>query len=628
MKTRGKAKKRRKQSFLATVVLTVVLSVTLSLMSCSPAGQNGSADAKAEAASPEAVSAEVDSEKAASPEAAFEKAASEEAASPEADSPEAASAEVDSVEAVSEKGASAEAGSEGAASETEDPDKTPDRALSDGSHVPTMFTVSGGTGKVRITCPEVVLTEGAAQARIEFSSPHYEWVKADGVQYDPVNAEDADRENSVFNLPVRLDEEMVISGLTTAMSEPHEVEYTIFISLTRKDPAAGKAGTEEEAEAENPAGGSALSESSGPPALEGLTFVSAMETSYAETFDIFTYQSAEGGGEDLYRLIDVHDSGRYLVLPENGGADRSAAQQKILKALPASVTVLQAPLDNIYVAATSSMALFDGAGAIRQVKLTGTKEEGWYIDAPKKALADGSMVYAGKYSAPDYELLASSGCDLAVESMMILHTPEVMEKLEELGIPVFIDTSSNESHPLGRTEWVRLYGVLTGHEKEAEAFFEKQAEKFAETESYTDTGLTVSFFSISANGNVIVRASDDYIPRMIELAGGTYAFRDLRSGSGSSASVRLSMEDFYKNAKDADCLIYNATIENPVRSLSELCGKSALLADFRAVQNGNVWQVERSLYQSPDIAAQMITDLHRMLTGENASGMVFLKQLN
>ena len=559
-------------------------------------------------------------------------------------------------------GAQADAVSSAVEPEAEKTDGGTVDTLDDGSYVPTLFTVTGGTGKVKITCPEVVVTEGEAQARIEFSSPHYEWVKADGVQYDPENADDSDRDNSVFRIPVHLDQEMTISGLTTAMSEPHEIEYTLFISLTQEDKkstadgageaAEGKDGTEDssgngaEINGENdsadgvddgeddgediPAAGKQASKSenaSQPPALDGLTFVSAMETSYAETFDIYSYQPADGSTEEVYRLIDVHNSGQYLLLPEGSGSDKSAAPEKILKNLPASITVLQAPLDNIYVAATSSMALFDGAGAISQVKLTGTKEDGWYIDAPKKALADGSMVYAGKYSAPDYELLASSGCDLAVESMMILHSPEVKEKLEELGIPVFIDTSSNESHPLGRTEWVRLYGVLTGHETEAEAFFEEQEKVFAQAENYTDTGLTVAFFSISSSGNVIVRATEDYIPRMIELAGGNYIFKDLLQKSGNSASVRLSMEDFYNTAKDADYLIYNATIENPVRSITELCGKSALLADFKAVQTGNVWQVQRSLYQSPDIAAQMITDLHRMLTGEGTSEMTFLEQL-
>ena len=520
-------------------------------------------------------------------------------------------------------------------------------ALSDGTYTPTLFTVSGGTGKVTITCPEVTVSGGSAEARISFSSPHYEWVRVDGVQYDPENKEEKDRKTSEFRIPVRLDEEFGITGLTTAMSEPHEIEYTLRISLTEtespqdaeegsgKDTETSEEAPGEEEEEDSLPGaagaGSPVSDqgSSEPPALPGLTFVSAMEKQYAETFDIYSYQAAGAGTEKkgLYYLIDVHDSARYLLVPEGGPRAQDKELRDILAEVPEPVTVLQAPLDNIYVAATSSMALFDAAGAIGQVKLTGTKADGWYIDAPKRALADGSMVYAGKYSAPDYELLASSACSLAVESMMILHTPEVKEKLEELGIPVLIDTSSRESHPLGRTEWVRLYGVLTGHEQEAEDFFEKQKEEFAEAEEYTETGKTVAFFSITSSGSVVVRASDDYIPRMIGLAGGTYIFEDLVNESGNSASVRLSMEDFYNTAKDADYLIYNATIENPVANIGELCGRSSLLADFKAVQEGNVWQVRRSLYQSPDIAAQMITDIHRMLTGENGDGMVFLDRV-
>ena len=491
---------------------------------------------------------------------------------------------------------------------------------------------------MKITCPEVTLTQGEAQAVIEFSSPHYEWVKVDGVQFDAENAGEADRKNSVFRIPAVLDEKLKISALTTAMSEPHEIEYTLFISLTQKDEsgtggdkeaeaAEGKSAEEKTAEEKTAEEKTAEEKKSEPPAIEGLVYVESMDTAFAETFDIYTYRLADGSAEDTCRLIDVHDSGSYLILPESGSAGKSAAWQKTADAVPASITVLQAPLDNLYVAATSSMALFDAAGAIEQVKLTGTKADGWYIDAPKKALAEGRMTYAGKYSAPDYELLAASDCQLAVESMMILHTPEVKEKLEELGIPVFIDTSSNESHPMGRTEWVRLYGVLTGHETEAEAFFEKEKERFAEAETYTDTGLTAAFFSISSSGNVIVRATDDYIPRMIELAGGKYIFKDLLNESGNSASVRLSMEDFYNTARDADYLIYNATIENPVKSIEELCGRSALLSDFKAVQEGHVWQVQRSLYQSPDIAARMITDLRLMLTGGDAQEMTFLEQL-
>ena len=655
---------------------------------------------------------------------------------------------------------------------------------------PAFFSFSGGTGKVTITCPEVTINsqtsnqisnqissqtstqingqisdgekdknrDKIAEAVLVFSSPHYEWVKSDGIEYLPDNTEESNRETSIFTIPVLLDEEMKISALTTAMSEPHEIEYTIFISLneetqdspntdalenidtSEKTDAPEKADAPEGTDTSEKTGALEKSETSilpdsedeqiyerekpeshTAPEIPGLTFVSEKELAYAEAFAVYNYRAAESGiaqdavskntpggvtiesagdtsgnittdaasdssTDGLFRLIDVYGNGgaRYLLVPEGAeipeelqkalqqeqqktpqkekkktlqNEQKKALQQEQQKALqqdqqetlrgekdsPANInknkntdssaitgkiTVLQAPLDNLYVAATSSMALFDAAGAISQVKLTGTDAKGWYIDAPRQALENGSMVYAGKYSAPDYELLTVSGCDLAVESMMILHTPEVKEKLEELGIPVFIDTSSSETHPMGRTEWVRLYGILTGHEKEADEFFEKQIEIFAESDSYTDTGKTTAFFSITSNGNVIVRAADDYIPKMISLAGGHYIFTDLTKGTGNSASVRLSMEDFYNTAKDADYLIYNATIEKPVGSIRELCSKFALLSEFKAVQEGHVWQVRSSLYQSPDIAARMITDLRRMLTEQNGTEMTFLEPVS
>ena len=57
---------------------------------------------------------------------------------------------------------------------------------------------------------------------------------------------------------------------------------------------------------------------------------------------------------------------------------------------------------------------------------------------------------------------------------MIYHTPEVKEKLEALGIPVLVERSSYETDPLGRMEWIKLYGALTGHYAEAAAFFDSR----------------------------------------------------------------------------------------------------------------------------------------------------------
>ena len=225
----------------------------------------------------------------------------------------------------------------------------------------------------------------------------------------------------------------------------------------------------------------------------------------------------------------------------------------------------------------------------------------------------GEILYAGKYNAPDYELILSNSCSLAIENTMINHSPEVKEKLEELGVPVLVEQSSFESHPLGRTEWIKLYGVLLGKEEEAQRLFDTQADYLEELASEENTGKTVAFFYVSSSGYAVARKSGDYVTKMIELAGGNYIFENLGDPEKATSTVTLEMEQFYATAKDADYVIYNSTIGGELSSLDELIAKCGLLADFRAVQNGNVWCTDKNLFQETTQLGLMISDIHQML---------------
>ena len=112
---------------------------------------------------------------------------------------------------------------------------------------------------------------------------------------------------------------------------------------------------------------------------------------------------------------------------------------------------------------------------------------------------------------------------------------------------------------------------------------------------------------------------------LIAMAGGVYALRDL-STDAQSASVTVSMEDFYTMAADADYLIYNAAIDSSVGSMRDLTGKNTLLSEFRAVREGNVWLAEKNLYQATDHAADFIRDVHWILTG-GTGVLTFLRPL-
>ena len=223
----------------------------------------------------------------------------------------------------------------------------------------------------------------------------------------------------------------------------------------------------------------------------------------------------------------VIDQETYLLTPEDC---------QIPAELPEDVTVLRQPLENIYLQATSAMDCFRRLDAIGAVTLSGTQAESWYIPEARQAMEEGRMVYAGKYSAPDYELIHARGCGLALTSTMIYHNPEVKEQLERLGIPVLVERSSYESHPLGRMEWIKLYGVLLGRQQQAEDYFEAQLRLLEPILEQESTGKTVAFFSITSNGSVTVRKSGDYIAKAIALAGGVYALQGLAERSEEHTS--------------------------------------------------------------------------------------------
>lgn len=93
-------------------------------------------------------------------------------------------------------------------------------------------TLTGGTGKASVESPAKLVSKNfTLWAEIVWSSSHYEYMLVDGVQYDRLEGDG----NSVMRIPVVLDEDMTVSALTTAMSEPHLIEYTLhFDSSTVK----------------------------------------------------------------------------------------------------------------------------------------------------------------------------------------------------------------------------------------------------------------------------------------------------------------------------------------------------------------------------------------------------------
>ena len=456
--------------------------------------------------------------------------------------------------------------------------------------------LSGGSGRASIESPTRVVPngDGTYTLTVVWSSSNYDKMVVDGKEYFPVNTEG----NSTFEIPVAsLGEGLSVQAETTAMSTPHMIDYVLSFSgdaAEGADPdsdadAGGVSTTKQDANFHNADLGN------------GWQPVKSLDLQYAKCFTVDYYQ-------DGYKLLCLSDGGRYLMVPEGKSAPEGLSDD---------IVAIQQPLSDVYLVASDTMCLFDALDALDCITVSGISQDNWYIPNAVKAMQDGKIVYGGKYSAPDYELLLGKGVKLAIESTMINHTPSVREKLIELGIPVFVEMSSYESEPLGRTEWVKCYGAMNDQEDEAQALFDEQVAQVEGIDN-TDTGKSVAFFYINSNGQAVVRKPGDYVTKMIDRAGGDYAFDSLGEGEDSMSSITLEMEQFYSLGRDADVIIYNSSIDGSVKSVDDLLRKNALLADFKAVKNGDVWATDQNMYQQMMQTGRIIADFNAAITGSDA----------
>lgn len=343
---------------------------------------------------------------------------------------------------------------------------------------------------------------------------------------------------------------------------------------------------------------------------EELLFENVMPLSYATGFSV-SYS------EEGYKLLTIGEDQTYLVVGED---------MPVPEEVPDTVTVLRQPLDQIYLVSTGAMDHFIELNALDSIILSSQKADAWYLPEAKQAMEEGKIAYAGKYSAPDYETVLGSGCNLVIENAMIYHAPEVLEKLRSLGLPVLVELSSYESHPLGRMEWIKLFSALVNKEEEAAAYYDSMLAALEPVMNQEPTGKTVSFFYITTSGGINVRRPSDYVSCAIGLAGcENVSFSEDQADVGTS-TMTIQMEAFYQGVQDADILIYNSIVDGELDSLSALLEKMPTLADTKAVKEGNVWCLSKNFYQETMSLGDFILDVNAVATGSDGQ-LRYLKHL-
>ena len=357
--------------------------------------------------------------------------------------------------------------------------------LADGVYTPDKFSWSGGTGKVSISCTKITVTGGQAYATIVFSSGSYGYVKANGNTYYPT----ATGSTSTFVIPVELNKNNTIIGMTTKMSTAHEISYSIFIYLS----AAAKAdGTTVSGETNLSA--DTLDEKA--PEIMGLSYQSETKVEHAKYFKIYHYDQGitlleidQRKDEDTKETKtkdtkEDTDSGltpaqeeqlalykakivRYLIVPEDA---------EIPAGLDKEMIVIQKPKKSAYVGSEEVLEILDKLNATDQITSVGVKQKNCKVEGIAKAMKAKKIIYAGTYKKPENKKLMKSKCDLAILSNKILpdeknekkmsvedqqkRYEELAEKFVLLDVPMIVDRSADEEKDDAKAEWSKVYEAI------------------------------------------------------------------------------------------------------------------------------------------------------------------------
>lgn len=336
--------------------------------------------------------------------------------------------------------------------------------LADGVYTPDGFSFSGGSGKVTISCSKITVTNGQAYATIAFSSPYYGYVKANGNKY----MANVSGGSSIFTIPVELNKNNTIIGMTTRMSVAHEISYNIFISLA----AAKKGGSTSFSTGFVKADGTTSTISTDnskldttAPEIMGLEYKAETKLAYAEYFKMYHYdegitlleidmtkdterdpekqteddKKAEdtdtAAAEDTAAATDEEEAAaasdskktstekakdltektkelyegnvvKYLIVPKD---------VEIPAGLDKDMIVIQLPVEKTYVASEDALKLLDKQlDAAESIKAVGMEQKDCQIENIAKAMEDKKISFDGAFDDLDYKALVKDEIDFAI----------------------------------------------------------------------------------------------------------------------------------------------------------------------------------------------------------------------
>lgn len=333
----------------------------------------------------------------------------------------------------------------------------------------------------------------------------------------------------------------------------------------------------------------------------GMVHESSLDLKYAKSFTVDYF---EGG----YKIIEDWTGRKTILIPEG----------KEVPELKEEMDIVQMPINSVGAFSTVNVTHLRPLGEIDKVSLV-TRDSGWHIPEITEGLEDGSIVFVGKNSAPDYEKIQEVNPDIIFITTGTSHGgDETTLKLDEMGIKWIGHSSHREEDPRGRLEWVKFAAVLLDKEAEAEEFYDEQVARIDDvvekaSQIPEDEKITVATTFMSGD-TFYARNAGDYEVKLYEMAGGKYILEDMNPDE--TGNTKMSAEEFYAEIEDVDLFIYNTAMGADTKTKEDVLALADYFKDIKAVENNNLWGIKDPYFQSADHVADMIEDLYEIFTAE------------
>lgn len=299
---------------------------------------------------------------------------------------------------------------------------------------------------------------------------------------------------------------------------------------------------------------------------------------------------------------------KFLLVPNGKTAPKGYEDAKIIST----------PVKKVAAFSTTYVSALRSIGELSSIAAVTTEKNKWYIDEIKKGLDAGNITYVGNQASPNYEQIKAINPDIA-----ILHTgsssqEEQIAKLEELGITCISYNEHMQDDPLGKIEAVRVLAAFFNKDEAAQNNFNKVESNIkAVSDKVKSVKKPKVAYAYILKGLVYVPNEGSYVAKMIELAGGDYIFSDI--GKNDGAYSKISVEEFYAKAKNADVLIYDNTSDLSVKNLSDLVNNNNILKDISPITNGKVCGINPTYWQDTDKMDTIIKDMSAAIYPEQYS---------